>query len=116
MPAMIFSRVLLPDPLRPMMPTVSPALTSKLTASSTVSRRKWRGRNKANTCSRTVSRRTSGKENVLVTPSTWIIPGSLHVFGRAGHVATKDHDSGHQDDAGHGEQVQIGLDGGDYPG
>src|SRR5215472_13679319 len=110
MPEMILSSVLFPDPLRPMMPTVSPCFTSKLTASRTVRRRKLRGRKSPNTCSRTVSRRTSGKENVLLTASTWIMR-SLQVFGRAGREAPEYERPDSEDDRRDRDQIKIGLQG-----
>ena len=65
MPHKILSSVLLPQPLRPMMPRVSPRSTEKLIPSSTCSRSNLRGRSAPSTCSRTVSRRTDGIWNAL---------------------------------------------------
>ena len=57
---MILSSVLLPHPFLPMMPSVSPRRTSRLTSSSTCSRSVGRRRKRSSTCSRTVSRRARG--------------------------------------------------------
>src|SRR5438132_681612 len=70
MPAMILSSVDLPHPLRPMMASVSPLASWKVTSASTGRSRKRRGRNSASAWSRTVLRWTSGMRNVLARPET----------------------------------------------
>src|SRR5438445_11321172 len=70
MPAMILSSVDLPHPLRPMMASVSPLASWKVTSARTGRSRKRRGRNSASAWSRTVLRWTSGMRNVLARPET----------------------------------------------
>src|SRR5919201_6548463 len=108
-PATIFSNVLLPEPFLPMMPSVSPGRSSKLTSSSTRSSRHWRGRKRSSTCCRTVSRRTLGIAKLLVTPSTSTTAIRLHVLGHARREAAIDDDSGGDDHGGSGGQEDVGA-------
>jgi hypothetical protein len=73
--AMIFSSVLLPDPLRPTMPKNSPRWTSKDTPRSTCCSRKVVRRNGCTARSLSESTRCSGTRNVFSTSRTSITTG-----------------------------------------
>src|SRR5688572_9938178 len=72
MPARHFSRVLLPEPLRPTMPKNSPSGMSKLTSSSARRTSEPVRRNGCRARSFRVCTRSCGRTNCLVTSSTWI--------------------------------------------
>src|SRR5678816_4650273 len=83
MPQRILSSVLLPHPLRPMIPRVSPRRSWRLTRSRTVSRSTLRGRNSPNVCSRIVARRSLGILKAFETESASMRTSPcLDVFSR----------------------------------
>src|SRR4030095_9612337 len=107
MPVRIFSNVLLPEPLRPMIPSVSPRRTLKEISSNTFKRSTGRGRKRSNACSRMVDRRTLGIRNDLLTRSTSTMPMMSEVLGGARRVPPEDHDSGAEDQASHEDEQQV---------
>src|SRR5438477_2497549 len=109
MPAMIFSSVDLPEPLRPMIPRVSPFPSSRLTASRTRRSRNRRGRKSARAWARTVSRWASGIRNVLLTPRTSRTAIGLQVLGHPRRERAKHEDAGAEDHERLEGEERVGL-------
>src|ERR1044072_326962 len=116
MPASTLSSGLLPEPLRPMIPSVSPARSSRLTPESTCSRSKLRRARRPKRCSRTVLRRTLGMTNVLWRSRARRTGGGIAVrsrsrllqqLGGARTPAAEDRRARRQDDRRAGEQVEV---------